>query len=65
MRLSPDHWRHELKNQLGIVLGFTELLLEEMEAGDRRRADIEEIHLAAGRAMQLVNEGSSADAEQA
>lgn len=47
-------WRHDVKNQLGIILGFSELLLEEMEQSDRRRPDIEEIHAAATRAMALV-----------
>ena len=63
MSRPPERWLHELKNQLGVVLGFSELLLEELEAGDPRRADIEEIHTAAARAMALVNAGSS-DAEE-
>jgi hypothetical protein len=52
-----------LKNQIGIVLGFSELLLQEMEQNDPRRADIEEIHAAAGKALQLVKEGSGPDAQ--
>lgn len=47
-------WRHDVKNQLGIILGFSELLLEEMEQSDPRRPDIEEIHAAVTRAMALV-----------
>jgi signal transduction histidine kinase len=58
----PGDWRHELKNQLGIVLGFSELLLQEMPKDDPRRTDVAEIHAAAARAMELVNEGRKSDA---
>jgi hypothetical protein len=58
-RALPDRWSHDLKNQLGIVLGFSELLLDDMAAGDPRRADIVEIHAAATRAMQIVETRSS------
>ena len=51
---APDRWRHDLKNQLGVVLGFSELLLNEIEPGSAYRADIEEIHTAAQRALELV-----------
>jgi hypothetical protein len=27
----PDRWKHDLKNQLGIVLGFSALMLEELD----------------------------------
>lgn len=57
-KLSSGDWKHELKNQLGIVLGFSELLLQEMQHDDPRRPDVEEIHTAAGRAMELVKERS-------
>ena len=61
--LPPDRWRHEMKNQIGIVLGFSELLLQEMAQDDPRRADIEEIHTAAGKALDLMKEGSKPDAQ--
>ncbi len=57
-------WRHDMKNQLGIILGFADLLLQEMDPADSRRADIQEMHTAATRAMELLaalpvsNEGS-------
>jgi len=60
-KLSSDNWQHELKNQIGIVLGFSELLLHEMAQDDPRRADVEEIRAAATRAMELVKEGSESD----
>jgi hypothetical protein len=44
-----------MKNQLGIILGFSELLLEEFATGDPRRDDVQEIHKAAGRAMELLS----------
>jgi signal transduction histidine kinase len=51
---APARWLHDLKNQLGIVLGFSELLLNELEPGSAHRADLEEIHTAAQRALDLV-----------
>jgi hypothetical protein len=50
----PARWRHDLKNQLGIVLGFSELLLNELDPASAQRADIEEIHTAAQRALELL-----------
>jgi hypothetical protein len=47
-------WRHDLKNQLGIVLGFSELLLNELDPAGAHRADIAEIHAAAQRALELL-----------
>ena len=49
-------WRHDMKNQLGIILGFSDLLLQEMDAADVRRADLQEIRTAASRAMSLLGE---------
>lgn len=45
---------HEFKNQLGIILGFSELLLAEMAPSDPRRPDLEEIERAAKAAMALI-----------
>jgi signal transduction histidine kinase len=45
---------HDLKNQLGIVLGFAEMLLEEEQHSDRARADLREIRQAAERALELL-----------
>jgi signal transduction histidine kinase len=47
-------WRHDMKNQLGIILGFADLMLQETDATDPRRADIGEIRNAAARAMELL-----------
>ena len=55
MSRTPDaRWRHDLKNQLGIVLGFAELLLQDLDEKSPLRADIEEILKAGERAMALV-----------
>lgn len=43
-----------MKNQLGIVLGFSDLLLQEMDQADPRCLDLQEIHRAATRAMELL-----------
>ena len=43
-----------MKNSLAIVLGYTDLLLDEFEPGDRRRADLLEIQKAANTAIALV-----------
>jgi signal transduction histidine kinase len=51
---SPGRWRHDMKNQLGVILGFSGLLLEEMGPSDPRRDDVQEIHAAARRAMELL-----------
>jgi len=51
---SIGRWRHDMKNQLGIVLGFSDLLMQEMDLADTRRADLQEIHTAATRAMELL-----------
>ena len=45
---------HDFKNQIGIVLGFTELLLEDLSADDPRRGRLALIHQAANRALATV-----------
>jgi signal transduction histidine kinase len=53
----PDaRWYHDLKNELGIVLGFSQVLLAELDADDPSRADIQEVHAAAQRAMLLIRQ---------
>jgi signal transduction histidine kinase len=46
---------HDLNNQLSIILGFCELLLDSTPDGDPRRADILEIDKAARTATSLVS----------
>jgi len=54
MPLSADV-EHALKNYLAILLGFTELLLDETPPDDPRRSDFEEMHRAALEAVKLVS----------
>ncbi len=49
-------WRHDVKNQLGIVLGFSELLIDGLGPESQMRADVEEILKAARCAMALVEQ---------
>ena len=43
---------HRLKNKLAIILGFCELLLQDADAGDERRADLMQIQTAARSALE-------------
>ena len=54
MTASHDRLRHDLKNQLGIIVGFADLILDEMPPEDPRRPDVQEISAAARKAMELV-----------
>lgn len=47
--------QHTLTNYLAIILGFSELLLQDLGVDDPRRADLEEIHKAATAALQIVS----------
>lgn len=53
--MSHDKERHDFKNQLGIILGFAELLVKECAPDDPRRADLEEIHRAATAALESLD----------
>jgi hypothetical protein len=52
--MTEEKNRHDFKNQLAIILGFSEVLLAEAAASDPRRGDFEEIHKAAVTALDLV-----------
>ena len=54
--MTSSRWRHDITNQLGIILGFAELLLDEMDPGDVRRADVQEIVAAAQKALDLIRQ---------
>lgn len=60
-READVRWRHDIKNQLGVILGFAELLLEEMDGTHPMRRDLEEIRRAGKRAMELVEELKAAE----
>jgi signal transduction histidine kinase len=63
--MNPDEIRHALKNQLGIVIGFTELLLADAADDEGRRDDLQEIHAAATNALALVERYFGRPEEQA
>lgn len=54
----PDKQRalHDLNNQLTVIIGFAELLLDGVEADDPRRDDLVEIMNAAKTAMSIAAE---------
>ena len=49
-----DKARHDFKNQLAIIQGFTEILLAETAADNPHRRDLEEIHKAALTALSRL-----------
>lgn len=50
MNINPANVHH-LKNQLAIILGFCELILEDCPDTDQRRADLLQIQAAAKSAL--------------
>lgn len=52
---SPDV-EHELKNQLAIIRGYCDLLLEDTPRDDPRHADLLEIQTAAAAALQILRQ---------
>jgi signal transduction histidine kinase len=46
--------RHDFKNQLAIIQGFAEILVADALPDDPRRRDLEQIHKAATRALELL-----------
>ena len=51
---APDA-EHALRNHLAIILGYAELLLQDVGAGGPRREDLEEILKAARSALAIVS----------
>lgn len=45
---------HDMKNMLGIIIGYSNLLLDDMPADDPRRADVDEIRKAGEAAVALL-----------
>lgn len=46
---------HGMRNYLGVILGFVELVLDQTPEADPRRADLLEIREAAEKAAQLLD----------
>lgn len=53
---------HALKNYLAIILGYSELLLQELPPDDPRREDFQEICKAATAAVRLISAGGDESA---
>ena len=51
---------HDMKNMLGIVIGYSNLLLDDMPADDPKRADVDEIRKAGENAVALLETWSAA-----
>jgi hypothetical protein len=45
---------HDMKNMLGIIIGYSTLLLDEMSPDDPKRADVDEIRKAGDAAVALL-----------
>ena len=46
---------HDMKNMLGIIIGYSSLLLDEMPPDDPKRPDVDEIRKAGESALALLN----------
>ena len=47
---------HDMKNMLGIIIGYSNLLLDEIPPGDSKRLDVVEIRKAGEKALELLEE---------
>ena len=55
---------HDMKNMLGIVIGYSNLLIDEIPAGDPKRDDVDEIRRAGEGALALLNSWADAPAQE-
>jgi signal transduction histidine kinase len=51
---SPDRIAHDLNNLLGIVLGFTDMVINDLAPDDPRHDDLLEIRKATQTAISLI-----------
>jgi hypothetical protein len=51
---------HDMKNMLGIVIGYSNLVLDEMTADDPKRGDVDEIRKAGESALALLDHWDAA-----
>lgn len=49
---------HDMKNMLGIIIGYSNLLLDEIPADDAKRLEVEEILKAGESALALLDNWS-------
>jgi signal transduction histidine kinase len=58
----PDaNWRHDLKNQLGVIVGYAELIQQGLDQSNPLRSEVDEIMRAAQHALMLVRKLESAE----
>jgi signal transduction histidine kinase len=58
----PDAtWRHDLKNQLGVIVGYAELIQQRLDPSNPLRSEVDEIMRAAQHALMLVRKLESAE----
>ena len=55
---------HDMKNMLGIVIGYSNLLLDDMTADDPKRADVDEIRKAGEGAVALLDAWDAAPPDE-
>lgn len=53
--------KHDFNNQLGIVIGFTQLMLDATPDTDPRREDLLEVLRAAQTCVEMLQEATSQD----
>ena len=53
-----------MKNMLGIIIGYSTLLLDEMPADDPKRADVDEIRKAGDAAVALLDSWNAAPPDE-
>jgi hypothetical protein len=53
--VDETEFEHALKNYLAIILGFADLLIEDLSPGDPHFEDVREIQKAAREAIALFN----------
>jgi hypothetical protein len=58
------NYRHDFKNQLGIILGFSEILAAEATAEGRSVRDLDQIRTAAVTALGLLDDMSGTGAPE-
>jgi hypothetical protein len=59
--LQDAAWRHDLKNQLGVIVGYAELIQQGLDQSNPLRSEVEEIMRAAQHALMLVRKLESAE----
>ena len=52
-RVIDPETEHTVKNQLAVIVGFSELLLADTPAEDPRHADLQEVNRAARQLMEI------------